>query len=152
MGTTKFVLNRWSESFCSHADICSCHFKRCHFKGENSLSCIITGDEMSIHHYIPQDQTTEHVAKTLNSFRFQEIQIIVLRWKVYVDSVGKFLRHSLCICTRGVQVVRYPNLFKKNYSPQEAENAVISQRNHPVDIHIFHNAHATIVWPQQTLL
>ena len=37
--------------------------------------------------------------------------------------------------------------FKKNYSPQEAENAVISQRNHPVDIHIFHNAHATIAWP-----
>ena len=23
---------------------------------------------------------------------------------------------------------------------------------HPVDIHIFHNAHATIAWPQQTLL
>ena len=39
--------------------------------------------------------------------------------------------------TRGVHVLRYPNLFKKNYSPQEAENAVISQRNHPVDIHIF---------------
>ena len=54
--------------------------------------------------------------------------------------------------TWGVQVLRFPNLFKKNYSPQEAENAVISQRNHHVDIHIFHNAHATIAWPQQTLL
>ena len=54
--------------------------------------------------------------------------------------------------TLGVQVLRSPNLFKKNYSPQEAENAVISQRNHPVDIHIFHNVHATIAWPQQTLL
>ena len=52
-----------------------------------------------------------------------------------------------------VQVLRSANLFKKkNYSPQEAENAVISQRNHPVDIHVFHNAHATIAWPQQTLL
>ena len=51
-----------------------------------------------------------------------------------------------------VQVLRSPNLFKKNYSPQEAENAVNSQCNHPVDIHIFHNAHATIAWPQQTLL
>ena len=51
-----------------------------------------------------------------------------------------------------VQVLRSPNLFKKNYSPQEAENAVISQCNHPVDIHIFHNAHATIEWPQQKLL
>ena len=50
-----------------------------------------------------------------------------------------------------VQVLGSPNLFK-NYSPQEAENAVISQRNQPVDIHIFHNAHATIAWPQQTLL
>ena len=40
----------------------------------------------------------------------------------------------------------------KKYSPQKAENAVISQRNHPVDIHIFHNAHATVAWPQQTLL
>ena len=56
-------------------------------------------------------------------------------------------RVTLC-----VQVLRSPNLFKKNYSPQEAENAVISQRNHPVDIHIFHNAHAAIAWPQQTLL
>ena len=55
-------------------------------------------------------------------------------------------------CDVGVQVLRSPNLFKKNYWPQEAENAVISQRNHPVDIHIFHNAHATIAWPQQTLL
>ena len=54
--------------------------------------------------------------------------------------------------TWGVQVPRSPNLFKKNYSPQEAENAVISQRNHPVDIHIFHNAHAMIAWPRQTLL
>ena len=56
--------------------------------------------------------------------------------------------------TWGVHVLRSPNLLfiLKNYSPQEAENAVISQRNHPVDIHIFHNAHATIAWPQQTLL
>ena len=54
--------------------------------------------------------------------------------------------------TWGVQVLRSPNLFKKNYSSQEAENAVISQCNHPVDIHIFHNAHATIAWQQQTLL
>ena len=54
--------------------------------------------------------------------------------------------------TWGVQVLRSPNLFKRNYSPQEAESAVISQRNHPVDINIFHNAHATIAWPQQTLL
>ena len=52
----------------------------------------------------------------------------------------------------GVQFLRSHNLFKKNYSPQEAENEVISQRNHPVDIHIFHNAHATIAWTQQTLL
>ena len=36
-----------------------------------------------------------------------------------------------------VQVLRSPNLFKKNYLPKEAENAVISQHNHPVDIHIF---------------
>ena len=54
--------------------------------------------------------------------------------------------------TRCFQVLRSPNLFKKNYSPQEAENAVISQRNDPVDIHIFRKAHATIAWPQQTLL
>ena len=57
--------------------------------------------------------------------------------------------------TRGVHVLRSPNLLfikKKNYSPQEAENAVISQHNHPVDIHIFHNAHATTAWLQQTLL
>ena len=55
--------------------------------------------------------------------------------------------------TWGVQVLRSPNLFKKtNYPPQEAENAVIYQGNHPVDIHIFHNADATIAWPQQTLL
>ena len=50
----------------------------------------------------------------------------------------------VALSTWCVQVPRSPNLFKKNYSPQEAENAVISQRNHPVDIHIFHNAHATI--------
>ena len=57
--------------------------------------------------------------------------------------------------TWGVHVLRSPNLLfilKKNYSSQEAENAVISQRNHPVDIHIFHNAHATTAWPQQTPL
>ena len=54
--------------------------------------------------------------------------------------------------TWGVQVLRSPNLFKKTYSSQEAENSVIYQRNHPVDIHIFHNAHAMISWPQQTLL
>ena len=64
------------------------------------------------------------------------------------DSSKKAERRVTC----GVQVLRYPNLFKKNYSPQEAENAAISQRNHPVDINIFHNAHATIAWPQQTLL
>ena len=57
------------------------------------------------------------------------------------------------IYTRGVHVLRSPNVLfiLKNYSPQEAENAVISHRNRPVDIHIFHNAHATIAWPQQTL-
>ena len=57
-------------------------------------------------------------------------------------------------CKRGIHVLRSPNLLfiLKNYSPQEAGNAVISQRNYPVDIHIFHNAHATIAWPQQTLL
>ena len=51
--------------------------------------------------------------------------------------------------TRGVHILRSPNLLfiLKNYSPQEAENVVISLRNHPVDIHIFHNAHATIAWP-----
>ena len=54
--------------------------------------------------------------------------------------------------TWGVQVLRSPNLFKKKLLNTEAENAVISQRNHPVDIHIFHNAHATIARPQQTLL
>ena len=66
----------------------------------------------------------------------------------------------LVVNTRGVHVLRSPNLlftwcvqvlrppiYFKNYSPQEAENAVISQRNHPVDMHIFHNAHATIAWP-----
>ena len=57
-----------------------------------------------------------------------------------------------CRVMWGVQILRSPNLFLKNYSPQEAENAVISERNHPVDIHIFQNAHATIAWPQQTLL
>ena len=51
-----------------------------------------------------------------------------------------------------VIVLRSPNLFKKIYSPQGAENTVISQRNHPVDVHIFHNAYAKIAWPQQTLL
>ena len=56
-----------------------------------------------------------------------------------------------CCVTWGLQFIR-SNLFKKHYSPQEAENAVISQRNHPVDIHIFQNAHAAIAWPQQTLL
>ena len=63
------------------------------------------------------------------------------------DQSGKLLHITWC-----VQDLRSPNLLKKNYSPQEAENAVISQRNHPVDVHIFHNAHATIAWPQQTLL
>ena len=58
------------------------------------------------------------------------------------------------VYTRGFHVLRSPNLLfiLKNYSPQEAENAAISQCNHPVDIHIFHNAHATIAWPQETLL
>ena len=65
------------------------------------------------------------------------------------DQSGKLLHIVNTWC---VQVLRSPNLFKKNYAPQEAENAVISQRNHPVDVHIFHNAHATIAWPQQTLL
>ena len=50
------------------------------------------------------------------------------------------------------QVLRSPNLFKRNYSPQEAENTVISQRNHPVDVHIFHNAHATIAWPHNAII
>ena len=56
--------------------------------------------------------------------------------------------------TRGVHILRSPNLLfiLKNYSPQEAENAVISQHNHPVDMHIFYNAHAMIAWLQQTLL
>ena len=54
--------------------------------------------------------------------------------------------------TRCFQVLRSPNLFKRNYSPQEAENAVISQRNHPVDVHIFHNTHATIAWPHNTII
>ena len=53
--------------------------------------------------------------------------------------------------TWGVQFLWSPNLFKKD-SPQEAENALISQRNYPVDIDIFHNAHATIAWPQQALV
>ena len=43
-------------------------------------------------------------------------------------------------------------MFKRNYSPQEAENAVISQRNHPVDVNIFHNAHATIAWPHNAII
>ena len=53
---------------------------------------------------------------------------------------------------RSSSKVSYFIIYLKNYSPQEAENAVISQRNHPVDIHIFHNAHTMIAWPQQTLL
>ena len=65
------------------------------------------------------------------------------------DQSGKLLHIVNTWC---VQVLRSPNLFKKNYSSQEAENAVISQRNHPEDVHIFHNAHATIAWLQQTLL
>ena len=39
------------------------------------------------------------------------------------------------LVTWGVQGLRAPNLFKNNYSTQEAENAVISQRNHPVNKH-----------------
>ena len=62
---------------------------------------------------------------------------------------SKNVEHRVKWC---VQVLRSPNLFKKNYSQQEAENTVISQHNHSVDIHIFHNAHATIAWPQQTLI
>ena len=66
---------------------------------------------------------------------------------------GKYTKSKMyTISTWCVQVLRSPNLFKKYYTSQEAENAVISQRNHPVDIHIFHNAHVTIAWPQQTLL
>ena len=53
------------------------------------------------------------------------------------DQCGKLLHIVNTWC---VQVLRSPNLLKKNYSPQEAENAVISQRNHPVDVHNFHNA------------
>ena len=64
------------------------------------------------------------------------------------DNSKKAERHV----TWCVQVLRAPTLFETNYSPQEAENAVISQRNHPVDIHIFHNAHPTIAWPQEKLL
>ena len=64
------------------------------------------------------------------------------------NSSKKAERRVMCC----VQVLSSPNLFKKNYSPQEAESAVISQHNHPVGIHIFHNTHATIAWPQQTLL
>jgi len=51
-----------------------------------------------------------------------------------------------------IQVLRSPNLFLKNYLSQEAENSVISQRNHPEDVHFFHNADFMITWPQQTLL
>ena len=69
-----------------------------------------------------------------------------------VIGITAFSLSTIGLPTWCVQVIRSPNLFKKSYSPQEAENAVISQRNHPVDIHIFHNAHATIAWPQQTLL
>ena len=68
------------------------------------------------------------------------------RWMRENDQSRKLLHITWC-----VQILRSPNLFKKNYSSQEAENAVTSQRNHPVDVHIFHNAHATIAWPQQTL-
>ena len=71
-------------------------------------------------------------------------RIQTLREEIYLEA-----KENSTWC---VQVLRSPNLFKRNYSPQEAENAVISQRNHPVDIHIFHNAHATIAWPQNTLL
>ena len=56
------------------------------------------------------------------------------------DSSKKAERHV----TWCVQVLRSPNLFKKNYSLQEAENAVISQCNHPVDIHIFHDVHTSL--------
>jgi hypothetical protein len=56
----------------------------------------------------------------------------------------QFVQTTLSLLAWGVQVPRSHNLFKKNYSPQEAENTVISQRNHLVDIHIFHNAYATI--------
>ena len=51
-----------------------------------------------------------------------------------------------------IQVLRSPNLLKKKDSSYEAENALISQGNHPVDVHIFHNADATIAWPQHTFL
>ena len=54
--------------------------------------------------------------------------------------------------TWGVQVLRSPNLFKKTTHHRKLKMQLFSQRNHPVDIHIFHNAHATIAWPQQTLL
>ena len=43
-------------------------------------------------------------------------------------------------------------MFKKKLLITEAENAVISQRNHPVDVHIFHNAHATIAWPHKAII
>jgi hypothetical protein len=64
------------------------------------------------------------------------------------DECGKTINPN----TWCFQVLRSPNLFKRNYSPQEAENAVISQRNHPVDVHIFHNAHATIACLTQLLV
>ena len=42
--------------------------------------------------------------------------------------VGEGLKQrNVYVYTWCVQVLRSPNLFKKNYSPQEAENAVISQ-------------------------
>ena len=72
-------------------------------------------------------------------------------WKMCVRGCDSSKKVESLV-TWGVQVLRSPGLFKKNYSPQEIENAVISQRNHPVDIHIFHNAHDTTAWPQQTLL
>ena len=71
------------------------------------------------------------------------------RWVRENDQSGKLLHIVNTWC---VQVLRFPNLFKKNYSSQEAENAVISHRNHPVDVHIFHNAHATIAWPRNAII
>jgi hypothetical protein len=80
------------------------------------------------------------------------IIIICHQWLTQLTALPRDSHSAHSEYTWGVQVLRSPNLFKKNYSPQEAENAVISQSNHPVDMHIFHNAHATIAWPQQTLL
>ena len=80
------------------------------------------------------------------------INLHIIREQTYCETMLKETPCVETVSTWCVQVLRSPNLFKKNYSPQEAENAVISQRNHPVDVHIFHNAHATIAWPQQKLL